>query len=361
MGGIGKTELALQYAHFHLKQKTYKGGICWLDCRGENVGLQIVSFAISQFNLQIPKEEDLQTRINFCWRNWPQGDVLIIFDDVVDYGEIKDCIPPGSPKFKAIITTRQKWVEQSFEKLELEVLDSPSAIDLLISFVGSSRIEAEQKEAEELCKDLGFLPLGLELVARYLERKPHLSFVEMRQMLGLEDESLELFSTDMTAQRGVAAAFELSWNELDKDSQKLGCLLSLFASAPIPWDLVETCLLKDERQETSIIQKSFPTFLRLWLLFVPRKEVKLLDSKAWKNKRDDKLINFSLLQYVGGSNYGLDKVCGVSDQSTKKTQSNTPGSFVSTLLRHHYNNHKQYTLLVCTVICTDFWRHIQIG
>ena len=83
MGGIGKTELALQYAHFHHKQKTYKGGICWLDCRGENIGLQIISFAISQFNLQIPKEEDLQTRIKFCWRNWPKGDVLIIFDDVI--------------------------------------------------------------------------------------------------------------------------------------------------------------------------------------------------------------------------------------------------------------------------------------
>jgi tetratricopeptide (TPR) repeat protein len=274
MGGIGKTELALQYAHFHLKQKTYKGGICWLDCRGENIGLQIVSFAISQFNLQIPKEEDLQTRIKFCWRNWPQGDALIIFDDVVDYGEIKDCIPPAeSPRFKAIITTRKKWLQQSFEKLELEVLDTPSAMDLLMSFVGSSRIEAERKEAEELCKDLGFLPLGLELVARYLERKPNLSLAKTRQRLGLKHKSLEQFSEDMTAQRGVIAAFELSWNELDKDAQELGCLLSLFASAPTPWDLVEKCLSDVDEEELE--------------------------------DRRDKLINFSLLQDVGGSNYGL--------------------------------------------------------
>jgi tetratricopeptide (TPR) repeat protein len=273
MGGIGKTELALQYAHFHLKQKTYKGGICWLDCRGKNVGLQIITFAISRFNLQISEQYDLQTRIQVCWDNWPQGDVLIIFDDVVDYGEIKDCIPPESPRFKAIITTRKKWLQQSFEKLELEVLDTPSAIDLLISFVGSSRIEAERKEAEELCKDLGFLPLGLELVARYLERKPNLSLAKTRQRLGLKHKSLEQFSEDMTAQRGVIAAFELSWNELDKDTQELGCLLSLLASAPTPWDLVEKCLSDVNEEELE--------------------------------DRWDKLINFSLLQYIGGSNYGL--------------------------------------------------------
>ena len=305
MGGIGKTELALQYAHFHLKQKTYKGGICWLDCRDENVGLQIVGFTNSQFNLQIPEEYDLQTRINFCWGNWPQGDVLIIFDDVVDYNVIKDCIPPGNSKFKTIITTRKKWLGQSFEKLELEVLDLTSALDLLISFVGNSRINSELQEAEELCKYLGFLPLGLELVARYLERKPGLTLAEVRKRLRLEDDSLKLFSTDMTATRGVAAAFELSWNELDEDSKTLGCLLSLFASAPIPWDLVEKCLLKNQNQEKGIIQLWFPTFLRLWLFCFPRKVVNVLDLNTWKNKRDDELINFSLLQYLGGNNYGF--------------------------------------------------------
>ncbi|MCL2928621.1 MAG: tetratricopeptide repeat protein [Trichodesmium sp. MAG_R01] len=272
MGGIGKTELALQYAHFHLRQKTYTGGICWLDCREKNVGLQIISFATSQFNLQIPKEEDLQTQIDFCWHNWAKGDVLIIFDDVVDYEGIAHCLPPPEFRFKVLITTRQKWLAQSFKSLELKVLDKDSALELLTSYAGTKRIEVERKEAQELCEDLGFLPLGLELVARYLERKPNLSLAKIRERLRLEHKSLERFSKDMTAQRGVAAAIESTWNELDRDSKELGCLLSLFASAPIPWDLVEKCLSD-------------------------------VDEEDLEDRRDEKLVNLSLLQSLGDNCY----------------------------------------------------------
>lgn len=42
MGGVGKTELALQYALNHLT--TYPGGICWL-LASQNVGLQVVQLA----------------------------------------------------------------------------------------------------------------------------------------------------------------------------------------------------------------------------------------------------------------------------------------------------------------------------
>ena len=42
-----------------------------------------------------------------------------------------------------------------------------------------------------------------------------------------------------TAKLGVEAAFNLSWELLDDNSQHLGKLLSIFAPAPIPWELAE--------------------------------------------------------------------------------------------------------------------------
>ncbi|MBI4781936.1 MAG: tetratricopeptide repeat protein [Oscillatoriophycideae cyanobacterium NC_groundwater_1537_Pr4_S-0.65um_50_18] len=46
----------------------------------------------------------------------------------------------------------------------------------------------------------------------------------------------------MTASLGVAAAFELSWQELKPSAKELAAWLSLFALAPIAWTLVEACL-----------------------------------------------------------------------------------------------------------------------
>ncbi len=280
MGGIGKTELALQYARHYLQQKTYPGGVCWLEARGVDVGIQIINFARSQLNLNPPEDYDLQTQVGFCWRNWLQGNVLVIFDDVVDYEEILDFLPPGESRFKVLITTRHQWLTQSFHKLELQVLDEDAALELLVSFVGESRIQQELEEAKALCADLGFLPLGLELVARYLERKPDLSLAKARQRLKskwLEHQSLERFSPDMTAERGVAAAFELSWQELNEDERELGRLLSLFAPAAIPWSLVAGCLPE-------------------------------VDEEDLEDRRDYRLVNLSLLQRVGEESYELHQL-----------------------------------------------------
>ena len=49
--------------------------------------------------------------------------------------------------------------------------------------------------------------------------------------------------------KGVAAAFELSWEKLNKDAQQLACFLSLFALAPIPWELVESIQNDTDEEE----------------------------------------------------------------------------------------------------------------
>ncbi|WP_335073151.1 tetratricopeptide repeat protein [Nostoc sp.] len=203
MGGVGKTELALQYAI--QQRETYNGGLCWLLAKTGDVGIQVVQFARTQLDLKPPEDFDILAQVQYCWRRWREGDVLLVLDDVSDYEQVKPYLPSSSSRFKVLMTTRQNLGR--IAQLSLDVL---------------------QPESE----------------------------------------------ADMTAQRGVLAAFELSWQELEDDDKQLGCLLSLFAAAPIPWKLVEQCLPEEDVGDLEEI-------------------------------RDDSLLNLHLLQRKGEGVYQL--------------------------------------------------------
>ncbi|WP_089092380.1 tetratricopeptide repeat protein, partial [Nodularia sp. NIES-3585] len=265
MGGLGKTELALQYAMS--QRDTYKGGICWLQVKAGDVGVQVVQFARTQLDLNPPEEFDLPAQVQFCLRNWREGDVLLVVDDVTDYRQVKTYLNGLSSRFRVLMTTRQ-LLGASIKQLPLDVLQPDAALELLRSLLGETpeRIERELDVANQLCAWLGYLPLGLELVGRYLARKPDLSLSEMMQRLEkkrLEQAALVKPDVDMTAQLGVKAAFELSWQELTEDDQQLGCLISLFAAAPIPWKLVEQCLPEEDEEDLEEIRDDKLLYLHL--------------------------------------------------------------------------------------------------
>jgi tetratricopeptide (TPR) repeat protein len=268
MGGVGKTELALQYALQSLTGKQYPGGICWLNARSLDLGTQIVNFARTYLKLQLPDGLELPNQVAHCWHNWLPGDVLVVLDDVTDDEQVKPYLPPTSnPRFKVLMTTRLQ-LSKPIKRLDLPMLTPKAALDMLRSYIEDERVNNQLKVAEKLCQWLGFLPLGLELVGRYLERKPDLSLEEM--LARLEAKRLEQLAlkkpkseATMTAQLGVRDAFELSWQELDEPAQQLGLCLSLFAVAPIPWQLVELCLPDIDSEELEEIRDYGLVYLNL--------------------------------------------------------------------------------------------------
>jgi tetratricopeptide (TPR) repeat protein len=268
MGGIGKTELALQYAMAQFQQVTYPGGVCWVRIRGLDIGTQIVEYAITCLNLQLPDVE-LTLKVQYIWQHWhPQGDVLVVLDDVTDYQALEPYLPPSNPRYKILITTREQF-GKSLQRIDIQPLDESDALELLTSVVDtertSRRIEQQQEDARSLCQWVGCLPLGLELIGRYLATKEDLLLAEMLQRLNskrLNAEALVDREHGMTAERGALDAINLSWDDLDKDARKLGYLLSLFANTPIPWSVVEACCAEIDKEalerarDKGLIQRS---------------------------------------------------------------------------------------------------------
>jgi tetratricopeptide (TPR) repeat protein len=283
MGGIGKTELALQYSRYHYEQGTYPGGVCWLRARDEqvNIGGQITTFAHVHLGFKPPKELDLSQQVAYCWQRWSGGDVLVVFDNVTDYRDIESCLPPADPRFKVLLTTRSN-LGRSVSSLDIDILGEEAASDLLRSLLPEEdrRVTQDLDIAQALCRKLGYLPLGIELVGRYLARKLDLSLVEMQERLekkGLGTRALDRTEPGMTSRLGVWAAFDLSWQELDEQAQELACLLSLFAPAPVPWVVFQACLPED-------------------------------DSEELEDLRDEQLVKLSLLKHTGEGVYQLHQL-----------------------------------------------------
>ena len=243
MGGIGKTELALQYAQS--RANAYPGGTCWVNSREGDIGAQILNFAQKYLDVIAPNTlEKLSDRVDWVWSHWPKpGKVLVIFDDVTNWDLVEVYMPPIQSHFDVLLTSRRR-LAVNVKELSIDTLVPEESEALITSFIGSERFNLEKSDGQEICRRLGHLPLALELIGRYLERYPELSFAELLIRLekkGLTQEALAEKESGMTGKLGVAAAFELSWQELNDLSKELACQLSLFALAPIPWKLARDC------------------------------------------------------------------------------------------------------------------------
>ena len=253
MGGVGKSELALQYALRHLLTD-YSGGICWLRGNEGTLPTQLQDFVQVQLGETMPDGLDSGEKLaGHCWRRLSkrvEGLMLVVLDDVKDYENVELFLPPLDGKFRVLATTRL-MLGNAMQQYTLDVLELVAAVDLLKSFLPEvDPRRGSDTEIKRLCEWLGRLPLAIELVGRYLARKPDLSIVKMQERLeekklqqdALTDKQRRALA-EMTAKLNVAAAFDLSWQELSEGAQRLACLLSLFALAPIHWQWVMDAMI----------------------------------------------------------------------------------------------------------------------
>jgi hypothetical protein len=230
MGGIGKTQLALEYVRSYADQ--YSAGICWIFVRekdhdfGTNILAQIRSFWTNQ--LKRTKPDNLSDEEEFLYyiNNWVSSPsssekVLLIFDDVEDQQQVLPYVNRiTNPQFKVVLTTRLSQFPE-FYPVEVTILDRPDSIMLLKSIMEEDL--EEEDSADELCEFVGDLPLGLELVAHYLRIYEDQAIKDLVERLKEKAEQRSVpFDTsferqgnsnvEIVARRGLDAAFALTWD-----------------------------------------------------------------------------------------------------------------------------------------------------
>jgi tetratricopeptide (TPR) repeat protein len=263
MGGLGKTELVTQYAR---QYQDHYDGIIWFNARQRILAAEVFELFTLKFGLEIPQTQGeklltLQEQVAWCWLQYPktQKPVLIVVDDLTDLTQLQDVVSPET-RFRVLITTRQQHLDpNSIQERPLEFLSPPIALELLQKQLGKNhqRVVNEPKTATEICEFLGNLPLGIILVGSYLTTDLGLSLTQMLERLQkrkLAETALQKRETINQTQLGIKAAFNLTWETLDTQTQYLGAFLSLFSPQFILWDLVVGVIeLEVENEEKQLI------------------------------------------------------------------------------------------------------------
>src|SRR5450755_2730787 len=174
LGGIGKTQLALEYAYQHRQE--YQA-VLWAqaDTR-ENL---ISSYLTIAALLNLPeKSEQESARVIAAVKAWLQRNTgwLLILDNADDLTLARDFLPP-SPGGHVLLTTRAQATGRFARYLEIDILSTELGALFLLRRAGKLAPDApleqakiaKQVYAKEICEELGGLPLALDQAGAYIE------------------------------------------------------------------------------------------------------------------------------------------------------------------------------------------------
>jgi tetratricopeptide (TPR) repeat protein len=242
MGGVGKTTLARRYVQQH--REDYPGGIWWVSV--SRLVTDVLEYAGKSIGLEQPTDRSEAQIVRHYlerWESmWPERKLMVL-DDVGEYKDVKHFLPQQGV-FQVLMTTRVQ-MQRPVTCLPLGVLKSSAAFRLLRELMADDeRLRADVSSARELCKWLGYLPLGIELIGRYLAETSGsvASVLAQLKEKALAARAIATVPDEMAYELNVQAAIELSWQTLDEAAQQVALLLGLFALAPVDADWVVASL-----------------------------------------------------------------------------------------------------------------------
>jgi tetratricopeptide (TPR) repeat protein len=178
LGGFGKTQLAVEYAHTYRDQ--YKNGVFWVVA-DENIDNQLLQIAdrqgwINQYDKTVNQLDVAKAKFLAL------SDCLILFDNVETYDDIKAYLPKTDLQTHILITSREK--QSPFRQIDLELLDRNESRELLLKIAGRDPQDKTEKEhLEKILEILGDIPLAVELVGGYLAEHENVTFAKYHQFL----------------------------------------------------------------------------------------------------------------------------------------------------------------------------------
>lgn len=218
LGGVGKTQVALQLAHW-VKKHVPECSVFWVSALSLQSFEQSCSQIVNKLGIKKADEETTMESI----RNYLVSDVagqwLFIVDNADDaefFSELDQHLPV-SESGVTLITTRPREIAASFagiDIIELQTMTVEEGTAFLMKVL-DRKLLGDHESTLQLLEELLFLPLAITQAAFYMTRNqvPVSRYLEM--MHKTEQDRVTLASRDFydrTRYRGVQNAVSTTWS-----------------------------------------------------------------------------------------------------------------------------------------------------
>ncbi|MDO9268129.1 MAG: tetratricopeptide repeat protein [Methylobacter sp.] len=178
LGGLGKTQLAVEYAHVYRNE--YPNGVIWINA-DQDITAQLIK--LSEEARWVSPLSEQPFKIQTALRRLREtSDCLIVFDNLEQLADIEQYLP--KPQFNPHILVTSRVEQPGFNPVELNILTPELGLQLLVQEADREPVgEQETLAAKAIVERLDGLPLALELAGAYLRRRHTVSWEQYLELL----------------------------------------------------------------------------------------------------------------------------------------------------------------------------------
>jgi tetratricopeptide (TPR) repeat protein len=230
LGGIGKTQLALEYAYRHRADYDV---IWWM--RSEDLTTLASDYAGLAVKLNLPEKDATEQRVIVAavkaWLEQNRG-WLLIFDNAEDVQPVREYIPQASAGHIIITSRNPNW-----KSIATSLAVEPLPLDKAIEFLRKRTGKQDDATAKRLAEALGCLPLALNQAGAYIDESgcSLLRYLELFERH--QHEMMQRGQTSTEYPDSVATTWNISFQNVESQNPAAAELLWLcafFAPDDIP-------------------------------------------------------------------------------------------------------------------------------
>jgi tetratricopeptide (TPR) repeat protein len=235
MAGVGKTAFTVHAAH-QLAAR-FPGGQLFLPLHGHTPGHQPVDPQDALANLllttgvparQIPSGLEARTAL---WRDHVAAkQLLLVLDDAIGHEQVRPLLPGSGGSLVLVTSRRHLTALDDAQTISLDNLSPDHAAELLVRLADRPGVDSGDPAVAQITSLCGYLPLAVGMLGRQLHHHPAWTPAELAADLAMARDRLELMHTENLS---VAAAFDLSYQDLGTGHQQLFRQLSLHPGTDI--------------------------------------------------------------------------------------------------------------------------------